>query len=222
MRGAPTGSVLAQSPVDETISSVDPCRHNLLATTCPSRSAPRHCRADRGVVLVPAPESSTIPRKTSTTVARAFVEESRGASREDQVPGDPPAAARDAGESATFRSCRRIAEAPQPGPRQRDTRISGRATARSRPSAASGPAIVAAIDITPFGDPLNGSRTVRAPDEQLMASTAISNAGGRAWRTGNQMFESERAISRRPVVRELRDRRSRRAWREADVEPHGR
>ena len=114
--------------------------------------------------------------------------------------------------SATFRSqVRRIAAAPQLYVRVKlDLRISGR-TYRAvtkicrRPSGA----IVAAIDIAAFGDPAEWlAHEFEHLIEQLDGVNLrdLERRGQGAWKSGNQMFETERAVrTGRLVLREVRE-----------------
>jgi hypothetical protein len=115
--------------------------------------------------------------------------------------------------SATFRSqCRRIAQAPQLYVRVRvDMAIAGqpyRAITKicRQPSGA----IVAAIGITPFGDPAEWlahefEHLIEQFDGVNLRELERRRQG--AWQSGHQMFETDRAIRvGRLVFREMRER----------------
>ena len=113
--------------------------------------------------------------------------------------------------SATFRSqCRRIAGAPHLYVRLKlDMMLTGR-TYRAVTKICRGRsgAIVAAIDIAPFGDP---AEWVAHEFEHLIEQLDgvdlrdLERRGLGAWKSGNQMFETERAVRvGRRVSRELR------------------
>jgi hypothetical protein len=114
--------------------------------------------------------------------------------------------------SATFRSqCRRIAEAPQLYVRVKlDTSLTGRTyRALTKICRQRSGAIVAAIGITPFGDP---AEWVAHEFEHLIEQLDgvdlrdLERRRQGAWKSGNQMFETERAIRvGRRVSRELRE-----------------
>ena len=114
--------------------------------------------------------------------------------------------------SATFRSqCRRIGEARQLYVRVRlDARITGRTyRAVTRICRQPSGAIVAAIDIAAFGDP---AEWVAHEFEHLIEQLDgvdlhdLERRGQGAWKSGNQMFETERAVSvGRRVSREMRE-----------------
>jgi hypothetical protein len=115
--------------------------------------------------------------------------------------------------SATFRSqCRRIGESRQLYVRVRlDARISGRTyRAVTRICRQPSGAVVAAIDIAAYGDP---TEWVAHEFEHLIEQLDgvdlhdLERRGQGAWKSGNQMFETERAISvGRRVSREMRER----------------
>ena len=114
--------------------------------------------------------------------------------------------------SPTFRAqCRRIAEAAQLYVRVGWTPASRAGpTARSRRSAASASgAIVAAIDITAYGDP---AEWVAHEFEHLIEQLdgvnlrELERRRQGAWRSGHQMFETERAVRvGRRVWHEMRE-----------------
>jgi hypothetical protein len=113
--------------------------------------------------------------------------------------------------SATFRSqCRRIAAARQLYVRIKlDMRVTGRIyRAITTICRARSGAIVAAIDITPFGDPAEWvAHEFEHLIEQLEGVNLrdLERRGRGAWKSGHQMFETERAIRvGRLVSRELR------------------
>jgi hypothetical protein len=113
--------------------------------------------------------------------------------------------------SATFRSqCRRIAAAPQLYVRVKlDMLLTGRTyRAVTRICRQRSGTIVAAIDITPFGDP---AEWVAHEFEHLIEQLDgvdlrdLERRRQGAWKSGNQMFETERAVRvGRRVSRELR------------------
>jgi hypothetical protein len=114
--------------------------------------------------------------------------------------------------SATFRSqCRRIAAATQLYVRVKlDVRLSGRTyRAVTKICRRRSGAIVAAIDITPFGDPAEWvahefEHLIEQLDGVNLRDLERRRQG--AWKSGNQMFETERAIRvGRRVSRELRE-----------------
>ena len=114
--------------------------------------------------------------------------------------------------SATFRSqCRRIGEAPQLYVRVRlDVRITGRTyRAVTRICRQPSGTIVAAIDIAAFGDPAEWvAHEFEHLIEQLDGVNLhdLERRGQGAWKSGNQMFETERAVSvGRRVFREMRE-----------------
>ena len=115
--------------------------------------------------------------------------------------------------SPTFRAqCRRIAEAPHLYVRVRlDMAISGR-TYRAVTKICRQPsgAIVAAIDIAPFGDPAEWlAHEFEHLIEQLdgVDLRELERRRQGAWRSGHQMFETERAVRvGRLVFHEMRER----------------
>ena len=132
--------------------------------------------------------------------------------------------------SATFRSqCRRIAEAPQLYVR---VKLDMRLTARTYRAVTTicrqrSGAIIAAIDITPFGDPAEWvAHEFEHLIEQLDGINLrdLERRGQGAWKSGNQMFETERAVRvGRRVSRELREPAiNARLAEPAAVEPRGR
>jgi hypothetical protein len=114
--------------------------------------------------------------------------------------------------SETFRSqCRRIGESPQLYVRVKlDLRLSGRTyRAVTKICRHASGTIVAAIDIAAYGDPTEWiAHEFEHLIEQLdgIDLRGLERRGQGAWRSGNQMFETERAIQvGRRVFREMRE-----------------